>query len=146
MAQNTPGGDGLGRWLVGGLAAGALLLALILGSYALGGHNAASPGTGSSTLTTTTEAPVTPPPATEGASPAAGDPVAGETTFAQSCSGCHLQNGTEAGGVGPKLQGLGLSADRITRQIEDGSAAMSGGLVAGEDLTNVVAYVVSIQR
>ena len=82
-------------------------------------------------------APAPPPPA-----PRAG----GVVTFAQSCSGCHVGNGTADGGVGPKLQGLGLAEDDIARQIEDGSAGMPGGLVAGADLNDVVAYVLSIQR
>ena len=73
-----------------------------------------------------------------------GDAAAGETAFASSCGGCHLNGGQEAG-VGPKLAGLNLDAPTIETQIVNGGGAMPGGLVSGDDLDNVVAYVVSIQ-
>lgn len=140
-----PGGDGLRRWLVGGLAAGGLLLAVILGAYALGARNAGAEPAGPAAVPTAT-APVATAPAAPGEEPSAGDATAGAEVFAQSCTGCHLQDGAAAGGVGPKLQGLGLGAARITRQVEDGGPTMPGGLVDGEDLRDVVAYVLSIQR
>lgn len=73
-----------------------------------------------------------------------GDAAAGETVFASSCGGCHTNGGQEAG-VGPKLAGAGLQAAAIETQIINGKGAMPGGLVSGDDLDNVVAYVVSIQ-
>lgn len=73
-----------------------------------------------------------------------GDAAAGETIFASSCGGCHTNGGQEAG-VGPKLAGAGLDAARVETQIVNGGGAMPGGLVSGDDLDNVVAYVVSIQ-
>jgi mono/diheme cytochrome c family protein len=79
-----------------------------------------------------------------GAAPA-GDVNAGKQVFAASCTGCHLSDGTADGGVGPKLAGLGLTADRIETQVVNGGGAMPGGLVSGTDLDNVVAYVVSLQ-
>lgn len=79
-----------------------------------------------------------------GGEAAKGDAAAGETVFASSCGGCHLNGGQEAG-VGPKLAGLGLDATTIENQIVNGGAAMPAGLVSGEDLDNVVAYVESIQ-
>jgi mono/diheme cytochrome c family protein len=93
----------------------------------------------------------TPPPATSGggtpAPPDGGDAAAGETTFAASCSSCHLNDGKDAGGVGPQLAGAGLDAAATTDVLENGrpGTAMVGGLVSGEDLENVVAYVVSLQ-
>jgi len=79
-----------------------------------------------------------------GGEAAKGDAAAGETAFASSCGGCHLNGGQEAG-VGPKLAGLGLDATTIENQVVNGGAVMPAGLVSGEDLDNVVAYVVSIQ-
>ena len=82
---------------------------------------------------------------TAAAGGAEGDATAGKTVFAASCTGCHMNDGLDAGGVGPKLAGLGLTADRIKTQVENGGAVMPAGLVSGTDLENVVAYVVSIQ-
>lgn len=69
----------------------------------------------------------------------------GRTAFVQSCQGCHPAAGTRAG-VGPKLAGRGLSAARIRTQIVNGGGSMPAGLVAGDELTNVVTFVASIQR
>ena len=80
-----------------------------------------------------------------GGGEAAGDAEAGLVGFQASCTGCHLGDGLEAGGVGPKLAGLGLTEQRIHDQVVNGGGAMPGGLVSGTDLDNVVAYVVSIQ-
>jgi mono/diheme cytochrome c family protein len=80
-----------------------------------------------------------------GGGEAAGDAAAGEQVFAANCTGCHLNNGNDEGGVGPKLAGLGADAESIRNQVINGGGAMPGGLVSGADLDNVVAYVVSIQ-
>jgi mono/diheme cytochrome c family protein len=80
-----------------------------------------------------------------GGGEAAGDATAGKQVFAASCTGCHLSDGTADGGVGPKLAGLGLDAERIKTQVVNGGGPMPGGLVSGTDLDNVVAYVVSLQ-
>lgn len=80
-----------------------------------------------------------------GGGEASGDVEAGLAVFQASCTGCHLGDGLEDGGVGPKLSGLGLTADAIETQIVNGKGAMPGGLVSGTDLDNVTAYVVSIQ-
>ena len=77
--------------------------------------------------------------------PAVGDAAAGETFFAATCTGCHLNNGKDAGGVGPKLAGAGYTADTITTQVVNGGGAMPAGLATGTDLDNVVAYVLSLQ-
>ncbi len=47
--------------------------------------------------------------------------------------------------MGPALKGIGWSVDKITEQVEKGGGAMPGGLASGENLTNVVAYVASLQ-
>ena len=75
----------------------------------------------------------------------AGDVAAGKTVFAANCTGCHMGDGTEAGGVGPQLSGLGLETDFIRTMVVDGGQIMPAGLVSGADLDNVVAYVESIQ-
>jgi cytochrome c551 len=80
-----------------------------------------------------------------GGGEAAGDAAAGEQIFASTCTGCHLNNGQDAGGVGPQLAGRGLDAEYVTTTVTNGRGAMPAGLVSGADLENVVAYVVSIQ-
>ena len=79
--------------------------------------------------------------------PAAGDPAAGQKVFASTCTSCHLNNGMDAGGVGPQLAGAGLSAATIDDTVTNGrpGTAMVGGLVSGADKKNVEAYVLSLQ-
>ena len=80
-----------------------------------------------------------------GGEAAAGDAGAGEQVFASICTSCHLNNGQDAGGVGPQLAGQGLEADYIATTIENGRGAMPPDLVSGADLDNAVAYVLSLQ-
>lgn len=80
-----------------------------------------------------------------GGGEAAGDAAAGEQVFAANCTGCHLNNGQDAGGVGPQLAGAGLDVETIKTTVQNGRGAMPPGLVSGEDLDNVAAYVLSIQ-
>ena len=79
--------------------------------------------------------------------PAAGDVAAGQQVFASTCTSCHLNNGMDAGGVGPQLAGAGLSAATIDDTVTNGrpGTAMVGGLVSGADKKNVEAYVLSLQ-
>lgn len=147
-APHPPTGDGLLRWLVGGLLVGAVLLAVVLGAYALGQRNSgeSTPAGQAVPAATAPFGTATAPAKTAGAAPPApADPAAGKVVFAQTCTGCHAQDGTADGGVGPKLQGLGLTEAQITTQVEDGGPAMPGGLVTGDDLRAVVAYTLSIQ-
>lgn len=76
-----------------------------------------------------------------------GDVAAGETFFAATCSGCHLDNGKSAGGVGPQLQGDPNIVDQqfVIDTVTNGKGAMPAGLASGADLENVSAYVVSLQ-
>ena len=53
--------------------------------------------------------------------------------------------GTAGGGVGPMLAGAGLTEQEIRDQVINGGGAMPAGLAQGQDLDNVVAYVLSIQ-
>ena len=80
-----------------------------------------------------------------GGGEAAGDAAAGQQVFAANCTGCHLNNGQDAGGVGPQLAGAGLDDATIRTTVENGRGPMPAGLVSGTDLDNVVAYVLSIQ-
>jgi mono/diheme cytochrome c family protein len=74
-----------------------------------------------------------------------GDAAAGQEFFAATCTTCHLNNGQDAGGIGPQLAGAGLDGATIQTTVEEGRGAMPAGLAQGEDLDNVVAYVLSIQ-
>ena len=101
---------------------------------------------------TTTEAPATTAPPATTTAPATtaggGDAAAveeGQIFFASTCTSCHLENGTAAGGTGPKLEGAGLTEDQIREQVMIGGGAMPPGLAQGQDLDNVTAYVLSLQ-
>lgn len=76
-----------------------------------------------------------------------GDIAAGEVFFSQTCSGCHLDNGKSAGGIGPQLQGDPNIKDQqfVIDTVTNGKGAMPAGLASGTDLDNVSAYVVSLQ-
>jgi mono/diheme cytochrome c family protein len=76
-----------------------------------------------------------------------GDAAAGMQVFASTCTSCHLNNGMDAGGVGPQLKGAGLTAAVIDDTVTNGrpGTAMVGGLVSGADKANVEAYVLSLQ-
>ena len=97
--------------------------------------------------TTTTEAPATTtaPSTTSGGGNTAAAVEEGQIFFAETCTGCHLENGTAGGGVGPQLAGAGLTEQQIRDQVINGGGAMPAGLAKGQDLDNVVAYVLSIQ-
>ncbi len=76
--------------------------------------------------------------------PAAGDVAAGKTFFEATCQGCHPAGGTTAG-AGPALKGIGWTPEQIEKQVVNGGGIMPGGLASGSDLSNVVAYVSSLQ-
>lgn len=75
---------------------------------------------------------------------AGGDAEAGKAFFETTCQGCHANLGQEAA-VGPKLAGSGRAEDLIRTTLVNGRGAMPGGLAQGEDLENVIAFVLSIQ-
>jgi mono/diheme cytochrome c family protein len=132
--------DGLGRWILGGLAAGAVILGLMVAAYAIGydrGQDAAEPGPPAAT---TTEA------ETETAETTAPeeDPVAaGEALWTSTgCSGCHTIDGSAS--VGPTVEGLAGSEveladgetvtadeDYLARSITDPDAQIVAGYSAG---------------
>lgn len=147
----------MGRTLL--MIMAALLAALSLAFLAGCGDDDDDAGAGTTTEQATTEAPATTAPATTAPEtvPATtaggadeppeveGDAAAGETFFASTCTGCHMNNGLDAGGVGPQLAGQNLTADVVETTVVNGRGAMPPGLASGDDLENVVAYVVSIQ-
>ena len=74
-----------------------------------------------------------------------GNAAAGKQVFvAASCAGCHKGLGTKPG-YGPKLAGKGLAEATIRTTVIEGGSLMPGGLVEGQDLADVVAYVSSLQ-
>lgn len=138
-----------GRFLVALAAAGALALGVV---GCGGGEEEAATTTAPATTAPTTTAPATTAPATTAPTQteaptetAPGDVAAGQAFFQQTCQGCHLNGGRSAGGVGPQLAGRNLTAQAIRNQIVNGGGGMPAGLAQGEDLDNVVAYVLSLQ-
>lgn len=117
-------------------AAGASMLAA-----GCGGSDSAPAAGPASTPSTT--APATAPPTTT-APAGAGSVPAGRTVFQQSCDTCHAGLGTRTY-IGPKLAGRGLTAAFIRMRVVDGKSPMPAGLVDGQDLADVVAFVHSIQ-
>lgn len=117
----TPHGssDGLGRWLLGGLVAGGIVLGLLIAAYAVGYHrgqdHVAGRGAPAATAAaTTTEATTT---TTGGTSTTALGPVAvtpalvarGKALYTTNgCSACHSLSG--AAGAGPSFKGVAGSA------------------------------------
>ena len=113
-ANTHPGTDG--RWLLGGLAGGGIILGLLVAAYAIGYHRgqhharAAAP-TSTAPATTTAPAPTTTAATTTTPSPAPG-PIAatpaliarGKTLYsADGCSACHSLTGSP--GAGPSFKG-----------------------------------------
>lgn len=109
---------GLVRWLFGGLAAGVVVLGLLVAAYAIGYHRgqhsrpAAASTTSPAPTTTTTQTSSTQAPTTTQAAGTA-EPVTvtpqlvarGKALFtADSCTGCHSLTG--AAGAGPALNGI----------------------------------------
>jgi mono/diheme cytochrome c family protein len=143
--------DGLWRWLVGGLAAGGIILGLLIAAYAIGYHrgehtarpeaSAGTPSTADTTATTTTPAAPPSQPRSVTATPAL--VAAGKTLYtSDNCSGCHSLTG--AGGAGPSFKGLAggsttltsgktVSADDayLARSIADPDAEIVKGYTAG---------------
>ena len=74
------------------------------------------------------------------------DVAAGKTAFVATCGGCHqLKDAGTNGSVGPDLDSLApLSAEAVSKQIENGGGAMPAKLLEGQDAANVAAYVASV--
>jgi len=73
-----------------------------------------------------------------------GDPAIGLQVFTRSCEGCHADAGN-ASGYGPRLAGQGLTEPQIQTTVTKGPGQMPAGLVSGQELADVAAYVASLQ-
>jgi mono/diheme cytochrome c family protein len=73
------------------------------------------------------------------------DPVSrGEALFAENCAACHGDAGRNAS-IGPDLAGNPISIEDARKQIETGGGGMPAGLVEGQDLEDVLAYLETIR-
>jgi cytochrome c2 len=129
--------------------AAAALAAVALAAAGCGSDDDGAAGATSSATpatATTAQTPATTAPATTAVAPVGpGDVSAGKQVFvAASCAGCHKGIGTKPG-YGPKLAGKGLAEAEIRTTVIEGGSLMPGGLVEGQDLADVVAYVSSLQ-
>jgi mono/diheme cytochrome c family protein len=123
-----------------GAAAAAAFLGLAAGCGGDDDEGAATTETTATTETVATEATTT---ETTGA--AQGDAEAGKAVFASAgCGGCHtLEEAGSSGSVGPKLDGLNLSFDRVKEQVENGGGAMPAfkGQLTDQQINDVAAFV-----
>jgi mono/diheme cytochrome c family protein len=143
--------DGLWRWLLGGLAAGGIVLGLLIAAYAVGyhrGEHTAGAEASAGNPSTTSTAATTPaaPPAPSRSRRVIATPAliaAGKTLYtSDSCSGCHSLTG--AAGAGPSFKGLAggtptlsngktVTADDayLARAVADPDAEIVKGYTAG---------------
>jgi mono/diheme cytochrome c family protein len=121
-------------------AAAAAFLGLAAGCGGDDDEGAATTETTATTETVATEATTTEPTGT-----AQGDAEAGKAVFASAgCGGCHtLEEAGSSGSVGPKLDGLNLSFDRVKEQVENGGGAMPAfkGQLTDQQINDVAAFV-----
>lgn len=150
MADAT-GGDALWKWILGGLAAGAAILGLMVGAYAIGydrgqDHpNRAAAGETTAPAETqpaeTGETATTPPSTNEtqptgtGTSEAALVARGEELWSSTGCSGCHSVDGSA--GVGPTIQGLAGS----TVTLDDGSTVTADDAYLATSITDPDAQI-----
>lgn len=130
MAQ-PGGGDGLLKWLVGGLVAGAIVLGLMVGAYEIGyqhGKDNAAPAktTAPQSRTTTSET-----------SAGGGAVATGKELFAaDACSGCHSLDGSA--GAGPTV--AGLAGGKVV--LDDGSTLTADDTYLAKAITDPDAQIV----
>jgi mono/diheme cytochrome c family protein len=73
-----------------------------------------------------------------------GDAGRGAAVYAATCAGCH---GPDASGeVGPALRGSGLTAEDVEAVVATGRGTMPAGLVSGQDLADVAAYIATLSE
>lgn len=129
-------GDGLGRWLIGGLVGGAIMLGLLVGAYEIGYHRGHQAARTVAAPATTASPPATTAPGTTTAAPA-GTAARGKDLFtADGCGSCHSLDGTN--GVGPTLQNLAGS----TVTLSDGSTVTADGAYLAKSITDPDAEIV----
>jgi cytochrome c2 len=130
MATQPPSGDGLHRWLLGGLVVGAIVLGLLVAAYEIGynrGQDANQPS-------------AAPPPAetTETTATEADAAAAGKELFvSDGCSSCHSLNGSA--GVGPTVTGLAGSQVELT----DGSTVTADASYLTNSILDADAQIVA---
>ena len=135
--------DGLWRWLLGGLAGGAIILGLLIAAYAIGyhrgqhhPHTAAATSSAPTPTTTTATTTTTPSPAV---GPVAVTPalVAQGKSLSSSdgCSACHSLTGSA--GVGPSWKGLYESHVTLTngRTVIANAAYLTKHIIAPNAIT-----------
>jgi hypothetical protein len=97
-------------------------------------------GTTAATSTSTTSGGTT---TTGGGTPSY--PPSAKATFVKTCGGCHtLADAGTHGTVGPDLDQLKPDEQTVANQIKNGGGAMPAGLLTGQDLTDVAAYVAAV--
>jgi mono/diheme cytochrome c family protein len=164
MATNDTSGNGLLRWLIGGLLVGAAVLGLMVASYAVGynrGEDKAAsavpppPATTETTTTETTTTETTEPTTTgETTTTETTEPTTtGETdltaqgaeVFASAgCGGCHvLADAGASGTVGPDLDQVKPSEELVSDRVTNGLGAMPSfeGQLSEEEIQAVSVYV-----
>jgi cytochrome c oxidase subunit 2 len=141
VAATTSSGDGLVRWLIGGLVTGGIMLGLLVGAYEIGYHHGKQHGRRAAAATVSTKP--SPPTATArtSTSPAGSSTTAlvaeGRRLFsAEACSGCHSLNGSA--GVGPTLKGVAGS----TVTLADGTTVTADDRYLTESITTPDAQIV----
>jgi mono/diheme cytochrome c family protein len=128
------------------VAAGILFFVAMISAVIVFGvekKEAAKPGEATTTATSTaaTSTAATPPTAVKG------DPVAGKAVFTSAgCSGCHtLKAAGATGTVGPNLDQVKPSYDKVVHQVEVGGGAMPPfkGTLTPKQIQDVAAFVVA---
>jgi mono/diheme cytochrome c family protein len=128
------------------VAAGILFFIAMISAVIVFGvekKEAAKPGEATTTATSTaaTSTAATPPTAVKG------DPVAGKAVFASAgCGGCHTLKAAGASGtVGPNLDQVKPSYDKVVHQVEVGGGAMPPfkGTLTPKQIQDVAAFVVA---
>jgi cytochrome c553 len=72
-------------------------------------------------------------------------PASAKPTFAKTCGACHtLADAGTSGNVGPNLDDLKPDEATVANQIEHGGGGMPPGLLSGQDLKDVAAYVAAV--
>ena len=154
-----PSSDGLWRWLLGGLAAGGVILGLLIAAYAIGYHRGQHHPSSAAAPTAPPRRPRPTPTTSTTASPTIG-PVAvtpalvarGKALYtADGCSACHSLTGSS--GVGPSFKGLAGSTVTLTsgqtvtaddayleRSIADPDAQIVKGYRAGVMSAAIASY------
>lgn len=99
--------------------------------------------TSGSTTATTSASTATTTASTSGGTPSY--PPTAKAKFASTCGGCHtLADAGTHGNVGPNLDDLKPDEARVAKQIANGGKVMPAGLLKGQDLKDVAAYVAAV--